>query len=136
MNAFPNPSFNAATSEINYPFSLERLQRPEQMQKRLNDFVKKILVSSSSKDEICTYTSDDELPVNLSAEDIADYLGVCRATAYNLLKENETLYVQIGKRKVVPKDKFLAWWEEKKTQSDPRKSKNGMGGKNGKEKKR
>ena len=59
-----------------------------------------------------TYTSIDQLPITLCAEDVAQVLGISRAGAYTLMHSKDFPTIQIGKRMVVPKDKLLAWMEE------------------------
>ena len=58
-----------------------------------------------------TYTSIDQLPITLYAEDVAQVLGIFRAGAYTLMHSKGFPTIQIGKRMVVPKDKLLAWME-------------------------
>lgn len=55
------------------------------------------------------FTSYDQMPVSLSAEHIAAALGISRANAYNLMRSEGFPTVHIGKRMIVPKDKYLAW---------------------------
>ena len=59
-----------------------------------------------------TYTSIDQLPITLCAEDVAQVLGISRAGAYTLMHSKGFPTIQIGKRMVVPKEKLLAWMEE------------------------
>ena len=42
---------------------------------------------------------------------IADILGISRAVAYQLMREDSFPTLRIGKRMVVPKDRFIAWLE-------------------------
>lgn len=58
------------------------------------------------------YSSYDELPLSLRAEDVASVLGISRANAYTLMHAKSFPTIFIGKRMLVPKDKFLAWLEE------------------------
>ena len=58
-----------------------------------------------------TYTSIDQLPITLCAEQVAQVLGISRAGAYTLMHAKGFPTIQIGKRMVVPKDKLLAWME-------------------------
>ena len=58
------------------------------------------------------YISYDQLPLSLRADDIAAVLGISRANAYTLMHSKEFPTIYIGKRMLVPKDKFLAWIEE------------------------
>ena len=55
------------------------------------------------------FTSIDQLPITLSAEQVAQVLGISRAGAYTLMHSKDFPTIQIGKRMVVPKDKLLAW---------------------------
>ncbi len=56
-----------------------------------------------------TYTSMEELPVTLNAQDVAAVLGISRANAYCLMHSKGFPTLQIGKRMVVPKDKLIDW---------------------------
>ena len=55
------------------------------------------------------YTSLEQLPVALSAEDVAQVLGISRANAYLLMHSKGFPTLQIGKRMTVPKDKLIEW---------------------------
>ena len=55
------------------------------------------------------YTSMEQLPITLNAEQVAQVLGISRANAYNLMRAKGFPTVHIGKRMVVPKDKLIAW---------------------------
>ena len=55
------------------------------------------------------YTSFDQLPAILRAEDIAKILRVSLGNAYNIMHSKGFPKMQIGSRLMVPKDKFLAW---------------------------
>ena len=59
-----------------------------------------------------SFTSIDQLPITLSAEQVAQVLGISRAGAYTLMHSKDFPTIQIGKRMVVPKDKLLAWMEK------------------------
>ncbi len=56
-----------------------------------------------------TYTSMEELPITLNAQDVAAVLGISRANAYCLMHSRGFPTLQIGKRMVVPKDKLIEW---------------------------
>lgn len=49
------------------------------------------------------------LPDILNAGMLAEALGISRAGAYQLLNSAYFPTLQIGKRKLVPKDKLIAW---------------------------
>ena len=55
------------------------------------------------------YTSMDQLPLALSAEDVAQVLGISRANAYALMHSKGFPTIRIGKRMTVPKDKLIEW---------------------------
>ena len=57
------------------------------------------------------YRSYDELPLFLSAKNVAELLGVSISSTYELMQEQGFPVLKIGSRKVVPKEKFRAWVE-------------------------
>ncbi len=59
------------------------------------------------------YTSFDQLPLTLCAEDISSILGISREGAYRLLRSADFPTIRIGKRMLTPKDEFIAWMKEK-----------------------
>ena len=58
-----------------------------------------------------TYTSYTQLPLSLNANDIAAVLGISRANAYTLMRAKGFPTIFIGKRMIVPRDKFIAWMD-------------------------
>ncbi len=58
------------------------------------------------------YTSFEELPTTLNADEVAGYLGISRAGAYNLLRSEGFPTLKIGKRMVVQKEKLKTWCDE------------------------
>lgn len=59
------------------------------------------------------YTNYDQLPLALSADEVAQVLGISRAGAYTLMHSKGFPVLKVGKRLVVPKDKFLMWLDQK-----------------------
>jgi len=53
-----------------------------------------------------------ELPTVLNANQLAKTLGISRAGAYNLLASRGFPTLQIGNRKLVPKEKLIRWIDE------------------------
>ncbi len=49
----------------------------------------------------------------LSVPDVASVLGISRAGAYELVKEKGFPTLTIGSRILVPRDKLIAWIDEK-----------------------
>ena len=58
------------------------------------------------------YTSMEQLPITLSANQLAQVLGISRANAYTLMHSKGFPTIQIGKRMVVPKNKLIEWMEK------------------------
>ena len=58
-----------------------------------------------------TYTSYNQLPLSLNANDIAAVLGISRANAYTLMRAKGFPTFFIGKRMIVPRDKFIEWMD-------------------------
>lgn len=59
------------------------------------------------------YKSYDDLPLMLSVPEVAAVLGISRAGAYELVHSKGFPSLTIGSRIVVPKEKFIAWIDEK-----------------------
>ena len=57
------------------------------------------------------YVTYDQLPLMLNAEDVQAVMNISRAGAYQLMHREGFPTIYIGKRMVVPRDKFLAWLE-------------------------
>lgn len=55
------------------------------------------------------YTNYEDLPLMLNAEDIQAVMNISRAGAYTLMHRADFPVIRIGKRMVVPRDKFLEW---------------------------
>ena len=55
------------------------------------------------------YTSLEQLPLSLNADDIAEVLNISRGNAYCLMHREDFPTVHIGKRMVVPRNRFFAW---------------------------
>lgn len=55
------------------------------------------------------FTSYDQLPITLGADEVAQVLSISRANAYTLMHSRGFPTIKIGKRMVVAKDKLIAW---------------------------
>ena len=53
-----------------------------------------------------------DLPLTLSADDVAAVLGISRTNAYALLHREDFPTLKIGKRLMVPRDRFIRWIDE------------------------
>lgn len=56
-----------------------------------------------------TFYSQEQVPLILSVNDVADILGLSRAYAYNLFHAKGFPTIHIGKRMMVRKEKFFEW---------------------------
>jgi len=59
-----------------------------------------------------SFHSNDQLPCMLNADKIAAYMEISRAGAYELMHSEGFPLIRIGKRMIVPRDKFLEWVED------------------------
>ena len=55
------------------------------------------------------YRSYEDLPLALSAEDIAEILNISRTKAYYLFHREDFPFIRFGRRQIVPRDLFFAW---------------------------
>ena len=58
------------------------------------------------------YKSYEELPLMLSAPEVAEVLGISRAGAYDLVRSAGFPHLKLGNRILVPKDKFIQWIDD------------------------
>lgn len=58
------------------------------------------------------YKSYDELPLFLNAEIVAKVLGVSPSSGYELMHQKNFPALKVGKRIVVPKERFIQWVEQ------------------------
>ena len=60
----------------------------------------------------------DQLPFNLNAEQVAEFMGISRAKAYTLMHSEGFPTIHIGKRMMVSREKLLAWLEEHRSYTE------------------
>ena len=53
--------------------------------------------------------NNNPIPAILNANELAQFLGISRAGAYQLLHMESFPTLKIGKRLLVPRDKLMAW---------------------------
>lgn len=58
------------------------------------------------------YTSFEQLPLTINADQLAAVLGISRAQAYVLMRSKGFPTIHIGKRMVVHRDKLMQWMDE------------------------
>ena len=44
-----------------------------------------------------------------SIQEVADLLGISRSNAYELVRNGTIPALQLGKKRVIPKEKFIMW---------------------------
>ena len=60
-----------------------------------------------------TYKSKEELPMFLTVMDVANLLGISRASAYELVREDNFPKLKIVQgRTIIPRDRLLEWLDE------------------------
>ena len=55
------------------------------------------------------FNSNAELPLTLTAKDVAGYLNISLTCAYYVMNSDQFPVLKIGKRKLVTKENFLNW---------------------------
>ena len=59
------------------------------------------------------YKNRDEMPMFLTVMDVANLLGISRASAYELVREDNFPKLKIVQgRTIIPRDSLLAWLDE------------------------
>ena len=59
-----------------------------------------------------SFKSYEDLPLFLNVNDLSSAIGIAPSSCYELMHEKDFPTIRIGKRLVVPKDKFLIWVDE------------------------
>ena len=59
-----------------------------------------------------TYTSFDQLPLILNADQVSQLLGISRAGSYALFHHEGFPCIRINKRMLIERDKLLAWLDK------------------------
>ncbi len=55
------------------------------------------------------YSSYESVPLFLDAADIMNVLGLSRTTVYSMLQEPDFPTIELGKRRIVRKEKLFEW---------------------------
>ena len=59
------------------------------------------------------YKSKEELPMVLTVMDVANLLGISRASAYELVREDNFPKLKIVQgRTIIPRDRLIEWLDE------------------------
>ena len=59
-----------------------------------------------------SYKTYNDLPLFLNAEQVAAVLGIAASSTYELMHQPDFPTLRIGRRIVVPKEKFIRWVEK------------------------
>ena len=62
-------------------------------------------------------TNIDQLPFALNASHIAATLGISKSKAYELMRRKDFPTLIIGKRMIVPRDRFIDWIDKQFSQN-------------------
>ena len=65
------------------------------------------------KENNITFTSFDQLPLTLTADQVAAVLSISRANAYTLMHSKGFPTIRIGKRMVVHRDRLIDWMNDR-----------------------
>lgn len=69
----------------------------------------------SNMDRQQKYSSPDEIPLFLDANDIVRILGISKTNVYYMFRADGFPTITIGKRKFVRKEKLFSWLESQET---------------------
>ena len=61
------------------------------------------------------YSSYEDVPLFLDANDIVKVLGLSRSNVYEMMRANDFPALVIGGRKMVRKEKLFAWLDSRET---------------------
>ena len=68
------------------------------------------------KDKIIErYSSYEDIPLFLDANDVVKVLGLSRSNVYEMMRANDFPALVIGGRKMVRKEKLFAWLDSRET---------------------
>ena len=59
-----------------------------------------------------SYKSYEDMPLFLNVNDLSKALGIAPSSCYELMHEKDFPSIRIGKRLVVPREKFIEWVDE------------------------
>ena len=71
-----------------------------------------VVIENDFQDELSEEVKAPADPNALSVEEMATFLGISRVGVYNLCHAKGFPSIRIGKRILIPRDRFLAWLNE------------------------
>lgn len=86
----------------------------------MEQILKEILAELKSINSKLSLKTSETLPDALSVDEIREYLnvGICRA--YEIINNGQFTIVSNGRKKVIPKEEFLQWYEREWMQKKDR----------------
>jgi excisionase family DNA binding protein len=61
---------------------------------------------------------NSNLPLGLKVDQVAELIGISRATAYKLVQEDDFPKIKLGKRIIIPTNFFIEWLNNRKNKGD------------------
>ena len=89
--------------------SVEDMMLYTELEAAVHAMIQRPEYSFTFNPSLLTSPKRKQLPITLTADHVAAALGISRANAYILLRSDGFPTLHIGKRMVVPKDRFLQW---------------------------
>ena len=89
--------------------SVEDMMLYTELEAAVHAMIQRLEYSFTFNPSLLTSPKRKQLPITLTADHVAAALGISRANAYILLRSDGFPTLHIGKRMVVPKDRFLQW---------------------------
>ena len=80
-----------------------------ELETAVHAMIQRLEYSFTFNPSLLTIPKRKQHPITLTADHVAAALGISRANAYILLRSDGFPTLHIGKRMVVPKDRFLQW---------------------------
>jgi predicted DNA-binding transcriptional regulator AlpA len=70
------------------------------------------IIFGGTKMKQSSYKAYEDLPLFLNVKDLSSAIGIAPSSCYELMHEKDFPSIRIGKRLVVPRDKFIEWVEK------------------------
>ena len=70
------------------------------------------IIFGGTKMKQSSFKSYEDIPLFLNVNDLSSAIGIAPSSCYELMHEKGFPSIRIGKRLVVPRDKFIEWVEK------------------------
>ncbi len=80
----------------------------------MEEILKQILEELKSINQKLGSRTSENLPEVVTVEDIRNFLGVGINLAYEIINNEKFTQLNLGRKKGIPKDEFLDWFEKEK----------------------